>query len=97
MSGAGNPNYVTDEEWASWEATRVKRNRDADKQLRELQRRVDAARIPCLIDHIDDLEIRAFLTTEAMLAALQLLAETREQLADTEQLLADVLRERRAA
>lgn len=90
-------NNVTDEDWAEWEADREQRNRDNDKAIRELQRRVNAARIPCLIDRVEDAENRTYLVTEAMLAALQLLAETRERLADTEQLLADVLRERRAA
>jgi hypothetical protein len=92
---SAHPDYVPAAEWASWEAEREQRNRDNDKAIRELQRRVNAARIPCLIDRVEDAENRTYLVTEAMLAALQLLAETRERLADTEQLLSDVIRERR--
>lgn len=95
MSLRRHRNYVDPAEYERWETERQEGIRAADLERYELDRRVSIAKIPCLIDRIEEQENAAYVALELAAAAIQLLGEVRERWAFAEQLLADVLRERR--
>jgi hypothetical protein len=67
--------YVSDTEWAEWEADRETRNREYALEQRARTLREQPARIEGLHARIEELELRTLVLSEALTAATELLAE----------------------